>query len=179
MTERTKDAAASVETEFVFTRVFDAPRELVWKAFTEPERLEQWWGPRGFTTRVHKLELRPGGVFLFSQRAPDGREMFGKWVYREIVAPERLVVVNSFCDQNENLVRHPMSPDWPLELLSSSTFTEQRGRTTLTIQATPINAIESERKTFAAGKTSMDEGFSGTLDHLAEYLAKAQRLDGR
>ena len=173
MTERSNAAAASAENEFVVMRVFDAPRELVWKALTEPERLEQWWGPRGFTTRVHKLELRPGGVFLYSQRTSDGREMFGKWVYREIVAPARLVVVNSFCDANENLVRHPLSPSWPLELLSTSTFTENNGRTSLTIRAVPINASESERKTFAEGKKSM-EGFTGTLNQLAEYLAKAR-----
>jgi uncharacterized protein YndB with AHSA1/START domain len=174
MTERSNPIADSAENEFVLTRVFDAPRDTVWKAFTEPERLERWWGPRGFTTRVHKLELRPGGVFLYSQRTPDGREMFGKWVYREIVAPERLVVVNSFCDANENLVRHPLSPSWPLELLSTSTFTENNGRTSLTIRAVPINASESERKTFAEGKKSMDEGFTGTLNQLAEYLAKAR-----
>lgn len=174
MTERSNPTADSAENEFVLTRVFDAPRETVWKAFTEPERLEQWWGPRGFTTRVLKLELRPGGVFLYSQLTPDGREMFGKWVYREIVAPERLVVVNSFCDANENLVRHPLSPSWPLELLSTSTLTENNGRTSLTIRAVPINASESELKTFAEAKKSMDEGFTGTLNQLAEYLAKAR-----
>lgn len=78
----------SVDRELVITRVFDAPRDLVWKAFTEPDRLTHWWGPKGFTTHVLKLELRPGGVFFYSQKTPDGREMFGKWVYREIVALE-------------------------------------------------------------------------------------------
>ncbi len=174
MSARTNLTAESAETEFLITRVFNAPRKLVWKAFTEPERLEQWWGPRGFTTRVHKLELRPGGVFLYSQRLPDGRQMWGKWIYREIVAPERMVVVTSFCDENENPVRHPLNPNWPLEMLSSSTFTEHHGHTTLTIRAIPINATESERKFFDDGKKSMDEGFTGTLDQLAEYLAKAQ-----
>jgi len=174
MAARSDSSAESTETEFSITRVFDAPRALVWKAFTEPERLEQWWGPRGFKTRVHKLELSPGGVFLFSQRMPDGREMFGKWIYREIVAPERLVVVTSFCDEKGNPVRHPLSPSWPLEMLSSSTFTEHQGRTTLTIRAIPINATASEHKVFEDGKKSMDEGFTGTLDHLAEYLAKAR-----
>jgi uncharacterized protein YndB with AHSA1/START domain len=174
MTERSNPTADSAENQFVLTRVFDAPRETVWKAFTEPQRLEQWWGPRGFNTRVHKLELRAGGVFLYSQRTPDGREMFGKWVYREIVAPERFIVVVSFCDANENLVRHPLSPSWPLELLCTSTFSENHGRTTLTIRAVSINATEAEQKTFAEGKKSMDEGFTGTLNQLAEYLAKTR-----
>ena len=174
MAARSNSAAELAETEFSITRVFDAPRELVWKAFTEPERLEKWWGPRGFTTRVHKLELRPGGVFLYSQRMPDGRDLWGKWVYREIVAPERLVVVNSFCDENGSLVRNPWYPNWPLETLSSSTFTEHQGRTTLTIRAIPINATESEHRTLDEGKKSMEGGFTGTLDRLDEHLANAQ-----
>ena len=62
--------------EFSFTRVFDAPRDLVWKAFTESERLMQWWGPKGFTMLVAKLDLRPGGVFHYSMRSPDGRAMY-------------------------------------------------------------------------------------------------------
>ena len=68
MAARSSAAAESADRELVVTRVFNAPRELVWKALTEPERLEHWWGPKGFTSRVHKLELRPGGTFLYSQR---------------------------------------------------------------------------------------------------------------
>jgi uncharacterized protein YndB with AHSA1/START domain len=161
----------SVDRELVITRVFDAPRDLVWKAFTEPDRLTHWWGPKGFTTHVLKLELRPGGVFFYSQKTPDGREMFGKWVYREIIAPERLVIVSSFTDERGNPVRHPLSPNWPLEMLGTSTFTENQERTTLTIRTKPINASESERKTFYDGESSMEQGFAGTFDRLDEYLA--------
>ena len=161
----------SVDRELVITRVFDAPRDLVWKAFTEPDRLTHWWGPKGFTTHVLKLELRPGGVFFYSQKTPDGREMFGKWVYREIIAPERLVIVSSFTDERGNPVRHPLSPNSPLEMLGTSTFTENQERTTLTIRTKPINASESERKTFYDGESSMEQGFAGTFDRLDEYLA--------
>ena len=161
----------SVDRELVITRVFDAPRDLVWKAFTEPDRLTHWWGPKGFTTHVLKLELRPDGVFFYSQKTPDGREMFGKWVYREIVALERLVIVSSFTDDKENLVRHPLSANWPLEMQGRSTFTKNQGRTTLTIRTKPINASESERKTFYDGESSMEQGFAGTFDRLDEHLA--------
>src|SRR5262245_17696527 len=85
--------------EFVTSRVFDAPRELVFKAQAESERLEQWCGAKGFTTRVIKLDFRPGGVFLYSMQTPDGHEMWGKIVYREIAAPERIVFINSFADK--------------------------------------------------------------------------------
>ena len=171
MDARSNTAAESADRALVVTRVFDAPRELVWKALTEPERLEHWWGPKGFTSRVHKLELRPGGIFLYSQRTPDGREMWGKWVYREIVAPERLVVVSSFTDEKGNPARNPFVPNWPLEMLSESTFSEHQGRTTITIRTTPINATDAERRTFEDGHNSMEQGFASTFEKLDEYLA--------
>ncbi|HWG46097.1 MAG TPA: SRPBCC family protein [Gemmataceae bacterium] len=163
----------TAEQEFTFTRVFDAPRDLVFKAWTEAERLTHWWGPKGCSIQVRKLDLRPGGIFLYSMRVPDGREMWGKFVYREIAAPERLVFVVSFTDEAGNPVRHPMSPTWPLEVLSTLTFAEHEGRTTLTMQAIPLHASELERETFEAGHESMRMGWGGSLDQLAEYLPQA------
>lgn len=171
MAARSNTAVESTDRALVVTRVFDAPRDLVWKALTEPEHLEHWWGPKGFTSRVHKLELRPGGTFLYCQRSAEGREMWGKWVYREIVAPERLVIVSSFTDDKGNPARHPFEPNWPLEMLGTSTFTENRGRTTLTVRMVPLNATESEQQTFFDGFNFMEEGFAGTFDKLDEYLA--------
>ena len=166
---------ARTDRAFVITRTFDAPRTLVFQAFTESERLAQWWGPKGFAMLVSRLDLRPGGVFHYQMRSPDGHAMWGKFVYREIVAPERIVFVNSFADEAGNLVRHPASPTWPLEVLSILTLTEQAGKTTLTLTGYPINATEAERKTFEDGRSSMQQGFSGTWDQLDAYLAKAGR----
>src|SRR5438067_189284 len=134
--------------EFSISRVFDAPRETVFAAFTEADRLMQWWGPKGFTMQVAKLDLRPGGVFLYGMRAPDGQDMWGKFVYREIAPPERLVFVVSFTDEQGNLKRHPMSATWPLEVLNTMTLAESGGKTTLTISGAPINATDEERATF-------------------------------
>ena len=159
-------------SEFVVTRVFDAPRERVWKAFTMAERLVQWWGPKGFTIAHAGLDLRPGGIFHYSMRSPDGHEMWGKFVYREIEAPEKLVFVSSFSDEEGNVTRHPFSATWPLEVLSTMTLSESGGKTTLTLSGGPIHATEEERKTFDAGHDSMRKGFGGTFDQLAEYLAK-------
>ena len=170
---RSSAATNATEGEFVITRVFDAPRELVWKAWTESERLSHWWGPKGFTMGVCKLDLRPGGVFHYSTRTPDGREMWGKFVYREIVKPERIVFINSFADEKGNVVRNPWNADWPLEVLNAQSFSEHEGKTTLTLRGAPLNATEAERKTFEAGRKSMQQGFAGTLDQLADYLAKA------
>ena len=161
------------ERELVIMRVFDAPRELVWKAWTERERLMQWFGPKGFTMRTATLDLRPGGVFHYCLQSPDGQDVCGKFVYREIVAPERIVLVNSFSDEKGNLTRHPMSPTWPLEMLSTTTFAEHEGETTITVRWVPLNATEAERKTFDTSHESMQIGRTGTFDQLAEYLANA------
>jgi uncharacterized protein YndB with AHSA1/START domain len=160
------------DRDFVISRVFDAPRELVWKAFTDPEHMKNWWGPKGFTVRFAKMDFRPGGTYHYCMTSPDGHDMWGKFVYREIVAPERIVLVNSFSDESGGLTRHLMSPTWPLEMLSTFTFSEHEGKTTFTIRWSPLNASETERKTFEDGRKGMQQGWGGTLDQLEAYLAK-------
>ena len=164
-------AAESADREIVITRVFDAPRDLVWKAFTERERMAQWWGMKGLTTRILKLDLRPGGAFLYSMRMPDGREMRGKWVYREIVAPELLVVVHFTTDHTGRPIPHPYDPNLPPEMLTTSRFIEHAGRTTLELRSVPINETRPQRETFNKLADAMEEGFSNSLDLLDEYLA--------
>ena len=94
-------------------------------------------------------------------------------VYREIAAPERLVFINSFSDANGGLTRHPMAPTWPIELLSTFTFTQSAGKTTFTVTWAPLDPTPEERATFDAGHDSMKQGWSGTMERLADYLAKA------
>jgi uncharacterized protein YndB with AHSA1/START domain len=159
------------EREFTITRVFNAPRDLVFKAQTEAERLAQWWGPKGFKMLVTRMDLRPGGMFLYCMRSPEGHEMWGKFVYREVVAPERLVFVNSFSDAQGGTVRAPFAPDWPLEVLNIVTFTEHGGKTTLHMRGAPVNATEAERRRFDSFHEQMNQGFGGTLDQLEAYLA--------
>jgi uncharacterized protein YndB with AHSA1/START domain len=165
--------SAEVDHEFVISREFDAPRDLVWKAWTERDRLMQWFGPKGFTMSTAKLDFRPGGIFHYCLRSPNGQDMWGKFVYREIIAPQRIVLVNSFSDEKGNLTRHPMSPTWPLEMLTTTTFAELHGKTTITIRWSALNATEAERKTFDTSHDGMRMGWTGTFDQLAEYLAKA------
>jgi len=160
--------------DFIISRVFDPPRELVWKAFTEPKRMAQWWGPKGFKVIALKTDLRPGGMCHYGLEAPNGSPMWGRFVYREIVAPERIVLINSFSDEKRGLARHPGHMSWPLELLSTFTFEEAKGgKTKFTIRWSPHNATAEERKTFEEGRASMTQGWSGTLEQLEAYLATA------
>lgn len=157
---------------FVISRLLDAPRDKVWKAWTEVERLKQWWGPKGFTVSHCTLDLRPGGTMHYCLRSPDGNDMWGRFVYREIVKPERLVWVNSFSDEKGGVTRHPMSPDWPREMLTTVSFAEQKGGTLVTVQWVPIDASEAERRTFEDGRDSMKQGWTGTFEQLEQYLAR-------
>jgi len=168
---QTRESIRQGERDFVISRVFDAPRDLVWKAWTDPSRME-WWGPKGVTIHHAKLDFRPGGIFHYAMRSPEGRDMWGRWVILEIVPPERLLFVNSFSDEAGGITRHPMSATWPLELLSTITFAQQDGKTLLTVRELPVNATDVERKTFDEGHESMRGGWSGSLDRLAEHLAK-------
>ncbi len=165
---------AAAEDTAVFSRTFDAPRRLVWKAWTERDRLMEWFGPKGFTMSVAKLDFRPGGTFHYSLRAANGHEMWGKFVYREMVEPQRIVLVNSFSNAAGELTRHPMAATWPLEMLSTTTLAEHEGKTLLTIRCEPINATAEERKTFAGARQGMKQGWNGTFDQLAGYLAKTK-----
>jgi len=167
------ESMASVARPFVISRSFSVSRELMWKAWTERDRLREWFGPKGFSMPVAAMDLRPGGIFHYCLRSPDGKEMWGKFVYREIVAPEKIVLVNSFSDAAGRLTRHPFNPSWPLELLSTFTLAEHEGRTTVTVQWSPLNATDAERNTFAAGHESMTQGWTGTFDQLASYLPRA------
>ena len=138
----------------------------------------QWFGPKGFTITTANMDLRPGGTLLFSMRSPDGKEMWGKFVYREIIPPERIVWVNSFSDKDGGLTRHPMTPSWPMEMLSSVTFTEQAGKTTVTIQWSPLNASAEELQTFENMRSGMNQGWGGTLEQLGKLFGQRQVIKG-
>lgn len=160
---------------FVISREFDAPRVLVFKAFTEVERLMHWWGPKGFKVIASEMDLRPGGMYHYGLQARDGSSVWGRFLYREIGAPERIVLVNSFSDEKGGLTRHPLQKEWPLELLSTFSFEDVGSeRTKVTIVWEPINASEAERHAFDINRESMTQGWTGTFDRLEHYLADSK-----
>lgn len=151
------------------TRVFDAPRERVWRAWTDPEQIKHWWGPKGFTSPVYKIDLRAGGEYLYAMRSPDGQDFWGKGVFREIVEPERLVMMDSFADEKGNKVPasyYDMSPDWSGESLVTVTFEEQDGKTKVTSTTSGLSGMS------AMDRDNMQQGWRESWDKLAEYLAE-------
>jgi uncharacterized protein YndB with AHSA1/START domain len=141
------------DREIVMTRVFDAPRALVFDACTHPEHLPHWFGPRGWTLPVCEIDLRPGGAWRFVLRGRDGTEMGMRGVYQEIAPPERLVSTESF-------------DDYPGETLNTLILSEEDGKTTYTVTV----LYPSKEVRDAVLESGMQEGASESFDRLAEYL---------
>jgi len=161
---KTSAATNPLERELTLTRVFDAPRELVFQAWTEPEHLKQWWGPRGFTNPVCEVDLRVGGTCKIVMRFPDGaNEHTMQAVYREIVRPERLVFWNVALDKDGNRL---------LEGLTSITFEELGGKTKLTLYTRMTGLVPYADRML----DGMEPGWSQSLERLGEALAEWSKL---
>lgn len=167
-------AATAATRDFVITRVVDAPRDLVWKSWTEVDRLRQWWGPKGATVFHATLDLRPGGIFHYGMRMPEGFEIWGRFVFRKISAPNELEFISSFSDPQGEVTRAPFfDGKWPLRILTVVSFVEQGGRTQVTVRWSPSEATDVERAMFDSQHESMNQGWSGTFEQFSDYLQRA------
>ncbi len=165
-------AATADITAFEITRQIARPRSVVWKAWSDAGQLARWWGPRGCTIEVARLEFRPGGFFHYAMRFEHAPVMWGRFTYREIGAQERIVWLNSFANEHCGIARAPFSEDCPLEIENSVEFTERAGVTTVSLRARPFGALDVERQYFDELRPSLDEGYGGTFDQLADFLER-------
>jgi uncharacterized protein YndB with AHSA1/START domain len=168
MTGGNKSPARPQDKDLVITRVFPAPRALVFKAWTEPERLAQWWAPNGCSTPFCTVDLRPGGRFHFCMRLPEGREVWALGIYREIVVPERIVYTDSFADADGNPVppaHYGMSPGHPVQTLVTVVFADVEGGTRVTLRHSIPESVDERKGT--------EQGWGEMLDRLADLLSLA------
>jgi uncharacterized protein YndB with AHSA1/START domain len=152
----------------VVTRVLDAPRDLVWRAWTEPERLKQWWGPTGFTAPAARTDPRVGGTYLWGMRSPEGQEFYTSGVFREVVENERFVVTEQFADADGTVVpasQYGMPGDWPAETVMTVTLEDRGSRTAMTVR---------EEGTPAEMAAFSELGLRQSIDKLADYLEAAE-----
>lgn len=166
------DKPETLGPAFSLEQAFEAPPALVFAAFTEPARLGRWWGPKGVRLVAQEMDLRPGGLYHYCMAA-GAFQIWGRFVWREITPPEQLVFVSGFSDKDGGLTRNPMSAGWPMEALTTITFTSTETGTLLGLSSQPLNASAAEQAIFAANHASMRQGWSGSLDGLATYLADA------
>jgi len=163
-------SAAEQARDVVITRVLDAPRSLVFKVWTEPGHIVRWWGPKGFTSPYARVDLQPGGRYLFCMRSPEGRDFWSTGVFREVAAPERLAFTGAYADEHGSPV-HPsyygFDGEWPDELLIVVTFEDDGEGTRVTVRHSGLPADH-----IAAAGT----GWSESLDKLADAVATADRV---
>lgn len=156
MAAKSSEPVDTSDREMVITRVINAPRELVFKAWTDPEHVAQWWGPNGFTNTIQEMDVRPGGVWRFIMHGPDGVDYQNKAVYIEIVKPERLVYTLGTDDDND-----------PGKFEVTVTLAAQGSRTKVTMRALfPSKAEYEKTKEYGAV-----EGGNQTLERLEAYVA--------
>lgn len=162
--------------EIVITREFDAPRERVWKAWTEPELIKKWWGPEHFTAPSIKMDLKVGGKYIWAMRGPEGTQwdktMYNAGVFEEIVPPEKLVVTQYMSDENGEMLEPGAylgdAPEFPREMRFTVLFEEMaKGKTRLSII---YPKPETEAQYQALLKSGMVEGWTGSLNKMAAAL---------
>lgn len=161
-----ESSAPAKADALVIERVFDAPRELVWKAWTDAEARRRWWGPKGFTIPHCKIDARPGGRFHLCMRSPDGQEMWVTGEFREVVEPELLVSVDSPSNEEGKVLTASqigMEGDQPFETLVTVTFEEEEGKTRMTMRHEGLPAGP-----MAEGA---EQGWNQAFDKLAEYVS--------
>jgi len=155
--------------ELIITYIFDAPRELLWKAWTDPEILIHWWWPDGFTTTISKMDFRVGGQHFSCVRSPEGQESCSKSIYQEIVEPERLVMTNSFTDKEGNTVQasdYGLSQDFPMEMQITVIFEEHNGKTKLILKNSDVESMSEKTK------SDTQQGWNESFEKLVRYLQK-------
>jgi uncharacterized protein YndB with AHSA1/START domain len=157
--------------KFVINRSFDAPRELVFEMWTNPEHFSKWLPPTGFDMKFLKVEIKIGGSSFYCMSGGDVK-MYGKAQYKEITKPSRIVYTQCFCDENEKVTRHYMIPTWPEYMLTTVTLTEEgEGRTRVTIEWEPYGEVSAvERESFAKSRPGMTQGWTGSFDKLEARL---------
>ena len=165
----------SANPEFKITRVFDAPCQKVWDAWTQKNMLDKWFGPKGVPIVTSTMNFKVGGAYHYGMQLPVGGIMWGRWIFREITPTSRIVWEHGFTDETgTQCTRHPFAPTWPLKMVSTLTFQDQGNQTAVTLTLVCENANEVESATFSAGMPSMTQGFGGTFDQLTEFLRQPE-----
>jgi uncharacterized protein YndB with AHSA1/START domain len=157
--------------EFVISRTFPVTRERMFALWTEAGHLQHWFGPAGCTISYCENDYRVGGLMRYGLSWDQSHDLHGRWVYREIVPPERLVFVVSFTDADGKVIRHPLDDDWPLHILSTVEFEAAGEQTKVTVRWRAVDATAVEQRAFSDGRDSMRQGWTGTFERLETYLS--------
>jgi uncharacterized protein YndB with AHSA1/START domain len=165
----------SGKAKFVINRTFNAPLEVLFEMWTNPQHLAQWLPPSGFTMQFLRADIRPGGGTLFLMSNGAGIEFRGRAQYQSLEKPQRLIYTQQFCDSAENIARHPLAPIWPETMLTTVEFcAESPTQTRVTVTWEPVgNVTPEELAAFIAARAGMTLGWTGSFDKLEDSLPRA------
>ncbi|MEP3277666.1 MAG: SRPBCC domain-containing protein [Stappiaceae bacterium] len=159
--------------QYVHDRVFDAPRDMVWQAWTDPELLARWYGP-GVETVIHEFDLRPGGVWRNEMKWGEKSDL-SKMTFQEVVPPEKMVWHHSSADEDWNITRNQMMEGWPQVLLTTVTFEEAGEKTNVRLTMVPLDATEAELACFAEAMGNLKFGWGKGFTEIDAILAELQQ----
>jgi uncharacterized protein YndB with AHSA1/START domain len=164
---------SSGKDKFVIARSFDAPLETMFKMWTDPKHLAKWLAPTGFEMAFIRSDIRSGGSTLFFMTNNQGVKFYARAEYQKIEKPDCLVYTQQFCDEKENLSRHPMAPTWPATMLTTVNLTaEGPEQTRVSVTWEPYGpTTREELETFINAKAGMTQGWTGSFDKLETYLS--------
>jgi len=158
--------------EYILDRVFDAPRDMVWRAWTDPDLLQRWYGPN-VETIIHEFDAEPGGFWLNEMKWGD-KSMFSKVIFQEVTEPERMVWHHCSTDGGWNVTANPMMPDWPRILLTTVTFQDMGDKTNVRLHQVPIEATAAEIACFTKMMSGMDGGWGKGYAIMDRIFAELQ-----
>lgn len=167
------DKESSGKERFVINRSFNAPLKLIFEMWTDPKHFSQWLPPTGFNMQFIKCDIKSGGSSFYLMTGTNGAKMYGRAKYLEIEKPHRIIYTQQFCDENEKVTRHPMSPTWPETMLTTVELTEEGpDQTRVTVTWEPYGVVtDEELETFIKAKGGMTQGWTGSFDKLDEHLS--------
>ena len=168
------DKESTGKEKFVINRSFNAPMNLMFKMWTDPNHISKWLAPTGSTMEFIRADIKTGGNSFYLMTTDTGVKMYGRIQYTEISSPNKLVYTQEFCDEKENLSRHPMAPTWPATMFTTVNFNEEGpDQTRVTIEWECFGKFTAEElSTFIHARSSMTQGWTGSFDKLEDYLTK-------
>lgn len=159
------------KADFILVHEFNAPKEVVFNAFGSAEALNEWWGPVDSQNSVISLDFRPGGIFHYKMES-NGKITYGRFLFGKINPHYLLEFTNSFSDEHAKIVKAPFDIQLPMEIFYRLGFTENNGKTTITLTGQPVHASPEESAAFRSISTDMQKGFGATFDQLSAHLNK-------
>ncbi len=156
--------------ELAIEKTFNAPKEILFKAWGNYDLLQKWWQPPEMTLSILNLEFKPGGKFHYLLESQDGFRIYGLWIFQEIMPPDKLVFSNAYANENGSIIQAPFSNSWPKRIINELNFRQLNGQTLMDFKARPFQFTSLESATFAENVENIRHGLNTTFERLRDCI---------